>query len=63
MNDKSIDAQCAELAERGMKLAVLSERFNPVDAFQDRIALRNLADRIIALREREAAQQAQGVQS
>lgn len=59
----SIDARCAELAERGMRIATLSERFQPVDAFQDRVALRNLANRIIALRTLEAAQQAQAVRS
>ena len=63
MNDKSIDTQCAEWSEKGMQPCVFIWNAADFDKLMYRReyfcgAVAAAADRIIALREREAAQQA-----
>ena len=68
MNDKSIDAACAEWSEKGVKLCVFIWNAADFDKLMYRReyfggAVAAAADRIIALRTLEAAQQAQAARS
>jgi hypothetical protein len=54
----NLNEQCNELAVSAMTICTLSTKFQPTDAYQDHVAVRKLADKIIALRANEVREQA-----